>query len=766
MTVTDHRRRRPKNIVLLSDGTGNSSAKLMKTNVWRMYEAVDLTKGDQFACYDNGVGTSSFKPLAVLGGAIGWGLKRNVRHLYTYACTHYEPARDGRAADQIYGFGFSRGAFTMRVLMAMIESEGLVTGVRGRELQRLAKHAYRRYRSKFNPTGSVVGPLRWVRDRILRLWDALRGHTPYENAQRVRPEVAFVGLWDTVDAYGLPIDEMTRGWDRWVWPLSMCEHRRPSNVAKICHAVAIDDERHTFHPVLLDERTPDLVPEPDRKALPHTDNERVTQVWFAGVHSNVGGGYPDDSLAHVSLRWMANEAGKKGLRLHPHLTQLWESRADPHGPASDPRRGLGAYYRYNPRSIKKLTDDRFADVVIERPKIHHSVFDRILVGRDDYAPLALPQHYDIVGATGEIIGSANNPYEHESQAADRCARQERVWNLVWMRRGLYFSTVTVTLALVLLPLLFKSRTFGNIDLQSGTIAGAVRLVGTFMPGMAQPLTTFWEDHPVVFAILTSALAGLFIASTLVQRQIYDGMRQLWEHTARSGVAPCTPSAPPRDLAYRIRSHPGYRGATTFLSHKVFPFVFGFAALLAVILLVTGTVNRALFTVASVAGVTCPGVAARERSAPGTWSDIHFVNTEMCQPTGIELVAGRTYDVSIALSRDWADKSYRAGLAGFASSEEPLLYYPALPFRRVLREQWFVPIARLGRRSPEYYPLTQPTTAITPRRTAHLYLFVNDAVGLPLWWDSFYKNNIGTATVTVVERPEGSIPATSTEGAEP
>ena len=61
----------PKNIVLLSDGTGNSSAKLMKTNVWRMYEAIDLTKGDQLALYDNGVGTSSFKPLAVLGGRSG-----------------------------------------------------------------------------------------------------------------------------------------------------------------------------------------------------------------------------------------------------------------------------------------------------------------------------------------------------------------------------------------------------------------------------------------------------------------------------------------------------------------------------------------------------------------------------------------------------------------------------------------------------------------------------------------------------------------------
>ena len=128
-----------KNIVLLSDGTGNSSAKLMKTNVWRLYEALDLTTGEQIACYDNGVGTSSFKPLAILGGGLGWGLKRNVRHLYTFACTHYKPG------DQLSGFGFSRGAFTMRVLMGMIASQGLITGARGHELDRLAKWAYREY---------------------------------------------------------------------------------------------------------------------------------------------------------------------------------------------------------------------------------------------------------------------------------------------------------------------------------------------------------------------------------------------------------------------------------------------------------------------------------------------------------------------------------------------------------------------------------------------------------------------------------------------
>src|SRR5216684_253755 len=96
-----------KNIIVFSDGTGNSSGKLFKTNVWRVYQAVDLTDPQvpaeprQFAFYDNGVGTSSFKPFAALGGALGVGLARNVRDLYAFVCRTYQPG------DKIYAFGFS-----------------------------------------------------------------------------------------------------------------------------------------------------------------------------------------------------------------------------------------------------------------------------------------------------------------------------------------------------------------------------------------------------------------------------------------------------------------------------------------------------------------------------------------------------------------------------------------------------------------------------------------------------------------------------------
>src|SRR6266550_7834433 len=104
-----------KNIVLLSDGTGNSSAKIFKTNVWRLFQILDLRDPtSQVAYYDNGVGTSAFKLFAILGGVFGFGLKRNVIDIYSFCSRNY------KEGDRIFGFGFSRGAFTIRIVAGLI----------------------------------------------------------------------------------------------------------------------------------------------------------------------------------------------------------------------------------------------------------------------------------------------------------------------------------------------------------------------------------------------------------------------------------------------------------------------------------------------------------------------------------------------------------------------------------------------------------------------------------------------------------------------
>jgi uncharacterized protein (DUF2235 family) len=140
-----------RNVVLLSDGTGNSSAKVWRTNVWRTFEALDLSGSDQVAFYDDGVGTSSFKPWAVLGGAFGFGLKRNVIDIYKFACRNY---RDDN--DRIFGFGFSRGAFTIRVVAGLILNQGLVAASNEAELDRKARAAYRSGASRISSAASAT----------------------------------------------------------------------------------------------------------------------------------------------------------------------------------------------------------------------------------------------------------------------------------------------------------------------------------------------------------------------------------------------------------------------------------------------------------------------------------------------------------------------------------------------------------------------------------------------------------------------------------
>ena len=227
-----------KCIVLFSDGTGNSSAKAQKTNVWRLFQAIDQRESTLLAMYDDGVGTSSNKYLAALGGAFGFGLKRNVIDLYKFVC------RNWNEGDKIYGFGFSRGAFTIRVLVGLIAREGLVPFTTEEELDRNARSAYRDFRSKAFPSWSpIVIGLRWLRDAILSAKNWIRGEPTYAkvSAQRRVARIRFLGLWDTVEAYGIPIVELKRGIDWVLWPMLFGDYALSKMVDRACHALSLDD---------------------------------------------------------------------------------------------------------------------------------------------------------------------------------------------------------------------------------------------------------------------------------------------------------------------------------------------------------------------------------------------------------------------------------------------------------------------------------------------------------------------------------------------
>jgi uncharacterized protein (DUF2235 family) len=761
-----------RNIVLLSDGTGNAASKVWRSNVWRLFQALDLTNSRQVAVYDDGVGTSSFLPLAVLGGAFGWGLKRNVLDLYSFLCRNYEP----RA--KIYVFGFSRGAFTVRVLLGLVANQGLVPYTGEAELQRLARQAYRAYRkARFHSITHVETPLRWLRQAAIAAWDRLLRRRGYDvNANIPTPEIEFVGLWDTVAAYGLPIEEMTRGVSQWIWPLELPDRRLGRNVQRACHALSLDDERTTFHPVLWSEEGEAPPPrEPDGRTLAR--RERISQVWFAGVHANVGGGYPDDSLAHVSLYWMMEEAAFRGLRYKaaprtdPDALLNTYSGADKDGRLYDSRRGVAGYYRYGPRRIGDLGHMRFSrrkqdTVRIDLPKIHESALDRARNGAHTYAPIGFPARYAVVRwQDGEIVPVDRSGYETGEQAAVRATLQERVWDLVWGRRIVYFLTLGASFQLALFPILHPGTPADEFSTPYRLVSEAVRTVGGFLPGFAGWWIDAFAMRPGAFVLSLVPVVVLVSAGVGLGRRITGRMHEMWRTILREQAVPH--GALETSAIHRLRTHPLYRGTLNLGKRYVVPFVS------AVLLVYLGlaAVSHLLFDAMDAAGTFCRETApsARVKVAVGTPRQATFPASSLCAPTGIELEEGRRYRITIGTT-GWYDKDFPSGPAGFELGQLPgvgtrAVMLGALPLRRTLAKPWFQPIARIGAVGADEYPLLPDTRLATAgegagesaelvaeirtRRSGELFLYVNDAVvGLRPLAGHFYANNRGTAAVAV------------------
>jgi type VI secretion system (T6SS) phospholipase Tle1-like effector len=512
----------PKRIILLSDGTGNSASKVWKSNVWRVFESLDLRGSDQVAFYDDGVGTSSFKPLAILGGVFGWGLKRNVLDIYKFLCANYEPDCE------IFGFGFSRGAFTIRVVIGLVLSQGLVRGNTDAEFYEKAKMAYRAYRAeKFHTIWRLEWVLRKLRDLCLYALGVRYEKSDNQQVERIE----FLGLWDTVAAYGLPIDEMSRGVSQWIWPLELPDRSFNPRIQRACHALSLDDERTTFHPVLWNEKD---VPE-----------EQLSQVWFAGVHSNVGGGYPDDSLAHIPLYWIMTEAQLRGLRFKtipnkptnpdPDMLAYAEWRRDKDGRLYDSRNGLGGYYRYGPRKIADLSHMRFSlrkgDFVHNnRPTIHETAIIRAQRGAHRYAPIGIPEAYDVLTDAGRLSQSG---FESSARATERCQAQEQVWNDVWRRRVIYFVTVFASLYIAIYPLSRTIPRSGEFSTGLSLVSGALLALRQVLPDAASLWINAYARDPSHFLVLGSLVVLLIWLGVQLGKKINDRMEHVWRQTQPS-----------------------------------------------------------------------------------------------------------------------------------------------------------------------------------------------------------------------------------------
>ncbi|MBS0642981.1 MAG: DUF2235 domain-containing protein [Proteobacteria bacterium] len=738
-----------KRIVLLSDGTGNSSAKLFKTNVWRLYQSLDLTRdGDsipQIACYNDGVGTSAFRPLALLGGAFGYGLKRNVLHLYEFLCEHWEPG------DEIYIFGFSRGAFTARIVAGLIAREGVLRDVDAKTLSYATRDIYRHYRLARGIVVAmpiIVRLARPVRDAAIAVWRRMWKQIQYDpDRQTPVEQVTFVGVWDTVAAYGTPLAELTRGIDLWVFPLSMPDRKLNRKVATARHALALDDERDTFHPVIWDE-------------IESHEPERIKQVWFAGMHADVGGGYPDDALSHQPLAWMMQEAAAVGLRFLPNASDRFAPPPSASAPIHDSRKGMSGYYRYQPRRLSAflLPDDpetvamrnpsRKAKAHLKSVILHHSVMQRLTTSVERYAPVVLPGSFQVLQPDGSVAAMQESP----EQRRVRMDGQAQVWDEIWRKRINYFLTVFVSAVLATMPFWGSGPEAGACTAWYCSISPLIRGLGGFLPfGLS-----FWTDafatHPGATLLLVAALTLLLLRGASQQQRIHDLM---WAVLApfRGGRAPRTDGA--GGLVRRIRTNHAYLSTIRWLKWQALPNLFGVGVLL------FGLLGGLLIVAVPVARQAIATAESNDRFCkldPPRDDAKQFATAMLCWKGQEAVKAGNTYSVRLMIQEDWLDSTIATGPEGFESSRfKWLVGYLALPVRRSLSGRWFQPFVTIessdGIRHVqplEFYPEGSRFVAtLVPRADGTVRIWVNDVV---LWWNGFtnefYQNNRGSADIVI------------------
>jgi hypothetical protein len=194
-----------------------------------------------------------------------------------------------------------------------------------------------------------------------------------------KSDIELVGVWDTVAAVGLPFDGLTDLLDSVVFRFKFSDHKMHPGVKQGLHALSIDDARHSFSPLLWE------------------NDSRIEQIWFPGVHSNVGGGYPQQGLSLVALEWMMKKAESAGLKFINNDLQFVKDKEYAFDKLYDSRSGFGVYYRFQLRDIGGICMEH----KIDAPKIHVSALERIAQGIFGYAPGNFPGEFEVVDDTGK-----------------------------------------------------------------------------------------------------------------------------------------------------------------------------------------------------------------------------------------------------------------------------------------------------------------------------------------------------------------------------
>jgi uncharacterized protein (DUF2235 family) len=271
-------------LAIFLDGTWNVVNN--NTNVWRLKSLCDPGVPDQLVYYGQGVGTRFGEQAR--GGVTGYGLDNEILDGYTWLVEAFRPG------DEIFIFGFSRGAYAARSLSGLISTCGVLQPGAPLSIEQL----YARYRRR---TGKTINTLHQQPAAGLTLEER------WIIAYCERTSIKMVGVWDTVGSLGNPVAPMSGKVAKYGF---LDTHLRLTNEYAF-HALAVDEHRHAFEPTLW-TRTVDN--RPQAELPPERTLSNVEQRWFVGAHANVGGGYASDVLAQLPLKWLMDKASGLGLR--------------------------------------------------------------------------------------------------------------------------------------------------------------------------------------------------------------------------------------------------------------------------------------------------------------------------------------------------------------------------------------------------------------------------------------------------------------------
>ena len=351
-----------KNIIICCDGTSNDFGQ-RNSNVPKLFSLLKKDKEKQVVYYDTGVGTTStydaFNPITRklqygLGNGFGYGLSKNIKDAYLFLMKVYEKG------DRIYMFGFSRGAYTVRAIAGLVTTCGLLHP----NSQNLIPEALRIYFDRENPSTED--------------FKATFGRNC---------PIHFLGLWDTVTSVG------------WIYnPLRLQATTHNDGVDNVRHAISLDERRAFFRQNLWGKK--------------QKESQDVKQVWFAGVHSDIGGSYlrEESGLSNISLEWMLVEAMEKGLLIEDIERAYAMVNEVPNPHLQDQHESLKGFWKvleYLPKIIsvrrKSPKTGRRKQLYFNksRPRliggkslVHESVFLR-LAHREDYRPANLLKSWKI-----------------------------------------------------------------------------------------------------------------------------------------------------------------------------------------------------------------------------------------------------------------------------------------------------------------------------------------------------------------------------------